>query len=324
MIQPAWSTVPLGDDAKESLRAIPAAPGVVQILGRDAVSLLIGRGTDMRRFAASHLGFGKPPAKGVRPPVSLCPIAEALRFVPTRSGFGQRLLYERLMGQHVPLEKRRDLKTPAYLRLDAAARFPRLEVVTEDAVAGVHGPFRDRAAAQRALAALHKTFPLRPCDFIFEPHPELPLGSACLYAQVRSCAAPCLSRVSEAEYRALAESAARLLSVAGREAEAATTLPPWIGPLDTPALVVEGVSGNIEVYPVRAGRVLDEQAFACRMEALPQALTSLDWSVPPRPSDLRWLSSWIHAPRRPGHFVRLPERDPEGHARAVRAALSTE
>lgn len=324
MIQPAWSTVPLGEDTKAALGAVPAAPGVVQILGPDARSLLIGRGADMRRFAAFHLGLGKPPAKGVRPPVSLRPIAQALRFAPTTSGFGQRLLYERVMARHVPLEKRRDLKTPAYLRLDLSARFPRLEVAAEADGANLYGPFRDRPAAQRALAALHKALPLRPCDFVFEPHPELPLGTACLYAQVRSCAAPCLSRASETEYRALAESAARLLGAAPREPSLAGGLPSWIGPLAARTVVVEGMPDGLEVYPVRAGRVLDEQAFAGSLDALREALRSLDWAVPPRPSDLPWLSSWLHTPRRPGRWVRLPEVDAEGQARAVGTALALE
>src|SRR6185436_10016743 len=106
---------------------------------------------------------------------------------------------------------RRDLKPPAYLRLDPAERFPRATVENTAGEPTRFGPFRDRRAAGKALAALHKAFPLRPCDYVFEPHPELPLGVGCLYAQVRSCAAPCLVRISEEEYRGLAAAAADVL-----------------------------------------------------------------------------------------------------------------
>ncbi len=41
---------------------------------------------------------------------------------------------------------------------------------------GLFGPFRDRRAAEKARDALHRLFPLRPCDFAFEPDPALPLG----------------------------------------------------------------------------------------------------------------------------------------------------
>ena len=106
---------------------------------------------------------------------------------------------------HVAPSARRDLKPAAWLHLDPGARFPRLTVrpMAGDP-AGLFGPFRNRPAAARAVAALHKLFPLRPCDFVFEPAPDLSLGLGCVYAQVRTCAAPCLSRVSEDGYRGLA------------------------------------------------------------------------------------------------------------------------
>ncbi|MGH9886161.1 MAG: hypothetical protein ACREBE_11565, partial [bacterium] len=46
------------------------------------------------------------------------------------------------------------------------------------------------AAYKGAIEALHAVFPLRPCDFVFEPAPDLAVGLGCVFAQVRTCAAP--------------------------------------------------------------------------------------------------------------------------------------
>ena len=101
---------------------------------------MIGRAAHLRRWAASHLGAGKPPRPGVRPPTNLAPIATAIAYAETTSAFHQRLVYERLMARHVALSARRDLKTPAYLHVDARERFPRVAVTR--VTAGRGAPLR--------------------------------------------------------------------------------------------------------------------------------------------------------------------------------------
>jgi hypothetical protein len=303
-----FTTVPMTGDVAASLAAIPAVPGVGQILGPEARNLMIGRGAHLRRWAASHLGAGKPPRPGVRPPTNLAPIATAIAYAETTSAFDQRLVYERLMARHVAPSARRDLKAPAYLHLDDRERFPRVSVTSVGGNGERHyGPFRDRRAAEKARDRIHKTFPLRPCDYAFEPDPGLPLGLGCVFAQVRSCAAPCLSRVSEDAYRALAADVALLLArPEARSSELAEVLPSWILPLGGAAgLVAETGTKGLELYPVREGAVLEEggalQDGDGRLEA---ALEAVVWPAPRTPRDDRaWLSAWLHTPRRTGVFL---------------------
>jgi hypothetical protein len=305
---PALSVVPLeGGDVAALLARLPTSAGVAQVLGPDGRSLLIGRPANLRRWAATQLGAGPPPRKkGARPPTNLAPIATAVAYALTTSPFAQRLAFERVMGRHVPLSRRRDLKPPVYVHLDPSARFPRL-TVRRDAGEPEHlfGPFRSRAAAQAAIEAVHRRFPLRPCDYTFEPAPDLALGLGCLFAQVRSCAAPCLVRVSEDEYRALAERAAAALATgAARPAEWAERLPGWVGPIsDARALVVERGRAGVELYPVVAGAVVEEEMIVTPEKGLEAALASMRWSPPPEPRDDRpWLLPWLHA-RRTGLFL---------------------
>jgi hypothetical protein len=315
----------LASDAGETLAVIPASAGVAQILGPEGKNLVIGRPANLRRWAATHLGAGRPPAKGKRPPTNLRPIAVGLAYVATSSPFQQKLLYERLMARHVPPEKRRDLKVPGWLHLDPRDRFPRVSVRRREGAQGaLFGPFRDKRAADKARDALQRQIPLRPCDYVFEPDPALPLGLGCLFAQVRSCAAPCLGRTSEADYRQLAaDTAARL----ARGPEGFEGMPPWAGAADgARGVVVDRVRGRLVLYPVADGRVLEDAAVAGSEDDIADAVSRLRWedgaggSLAPSggraPSgvpggDWPWLMPWLASPRGRGSYVPLrADEDP--------------
>ncbi len=119
---------------------------------------------------------------------------------------------------------------------------------------------------------------------MFEPDPALPLGLSCLFAQVRSCAAPCLARVSEDDYRELARGAADLLArPEARPPEMAATFPPAVAPADGNGLVVAPTKAGVELYPVKAGTVLEEGRVIADEAGLDAALEALRWDTPHDP-----------------------------------------
>ena len=314
MAGPRLTLVPLqSGDVAALLAQLPTRAGVAQVLGPDGQSLLIGRPANVRRWVATQLGAGPPPKKGTRPPTNLAPITSAVAFAATTTPFAQRLAFERVMGRHVPLSKRRDLKPPVYLHLDPTARFPRLVVrpATSER-AHLYGPFRSRAAAQSAIEALHAVFPLRPCDYVFEPAPDLALGLGCVFAQVRTCAAPCLQRITEDDYRALAGRAAAVLGAgARREPELAATLPPWVtAAAEARGLVMDRAGTTVELYPVLAGAVIEEAMASTTIEGLEDAVAALRWPAPSDPrDDTPWLLPWLHG-KRTGTYVDLAPGEP--------------
>jgi hypothetical protein len=308
--RPDFIQVPLDEgDVAERLSVLPTSAGVAQILGPEGRNLLIGRAANLRRWAASHLGAGRPPAKGKRPPTNLRPIATGVAYASTAYPFQQKLLYERVMARHVPLEKRRDLKVPAFLHLDPGERFPRVSVRRlEETAQGLFGPFRDKRAAERARDALQKAVPLRPCDYTFEPDPALPLGLGCIFAQVRTCAAPCLARTSEADYRKLAgETASRL----ARGAAGFDWMPPWATAVEgARGIVVDKARGRVVLYPVAGGRVREEAAMTVDESDLDGAAARLRWDVGGEgPSDWPWLLGWLESPRGRGAYVALDDTE---------------
>jgi len=306
---PRLTTVLLeGGDVAALVAQLPARAGVAQVLGPDGQSLLIGRPANVRRWVATQLGAGPPPKKGTRPPTNLAPITSAVAFAATTTPFAQRLAFERVMGRHVPLSKRRDLKPPVYLHLDPAARFPRLVVRPgEGDRAHLYGPFRSRAAAQAAIEVLHARYPLRPCDYVFEPAPDLAVGLGCVFAQVRTCAAPCLQRVTEDDYRALAGRAADALGAGARRGpELAEALPSWVTSVaQARGLVMDRAGATVELYPVLAGAVLEEAMASTTLDGLEEAVAALRWTEPSEPrDDTRWLLPWLHG-KRTGTYLDL-------------------
>lgn len=282
------------------------------MVGPDGRNLVLGIASNLRRWAAGHLGAGSPLPAGRRPKTNLVGIATGVAWVEADGPFRQRLLYERLMAPLVPLASRRDLKPPAFLHLDPAARFPRVSVrakAEEDPC--LFGPFRDRKAAERARDAVHRAFPLRPCDAAFEPHPELPLGLSCVFAQVRSCAAPCLRRAGEEEYRALAGRVAGWLANGAERGEAPPEVPPSVGRVAASrALVIDAGRRAVALFPVQAGRVGEAATVIAANDGLAEAVAALEWPVPRGPDDWPWLLAWLRSPKARASF--LPVRQAEG------------
>ena len=324
MPRPSLTFAPLEPDPKELLARVPAGPGVGQFLGPEGRNLMLGQAANLRKWASAHLGLGPPPPAGRRPKTNLSGIAISLGWLRTTTSFEQRLQYERLSAPLVPLSERRDLKPPAFLHLDPKERFPRVSVRdTEGGVAGLFGPFRSRRAAEKALDAVNHLFALRPCDFVFEPDPALPLGLGCLYAQVESCSAPCLSRVGEEDYRGVADRAARWLARPESRTGAPDAVPATVARAEGALAVVVSVGRkDVGLYPVREGRVLDDAARVSAADRIDALVAGLEWPFAEGPDDWPWLAAWLASPRGRGPYVPVLEpRDRTALAEAVRRAL---
>ena len=324
MPRPSHTFAPLETDPEELLARVPAGPGVGQFLGPGGRNLLLGQAANLRKWARAHLGLGPPPPAGRRPKTNLSGIATSLGWTGTHTSFEQRLQYERLSAPLVPLSERRDLKPPAFLHIDPRERFPRVSVQdTEGGVAGLFGPFRSRRAAEKALDAVNHLFGLRPCDFVFEPDPALPLGLGCLYAQVESCSAPCLARVGEEDYRTVADRAATWLARPESRSDAPEAVPATVTGAEGALAVVVSVGGKeVGLYPVREGRVLDTAARVSSADQIDALVAGLEWPVAEGPDDWPWLAAWLASPRGRGSYV--PVLEPSDRAaltEAVRRAL---
>jgi len=321
----ALARIALAGEPQQALAALPPRPGVGQFLGPEGKNLVLATTQNLRKWAASQLGQAPKRREGApprRPRTNLVGIATAVAWVETDGPFRQRLAYERLSASLVPPPKRRDLTPPAFLHLDPGERFPRVSV-RGLGEGPLYGPFRDRRAAEKARDALQRQLPLRPCDYTFEPDSALPLGLGCLYAQVRSCAAPCLKRVSEEEYRGLAAQAALWLADPARRGEAPAVVPASLGAAFGRAVVVDAGRRSIGLVPVAAGRVLDGAVIETSVDELEQALDRLAWPEAGAGEDWPWLTGWLRSPRARAAYVVVSDGTTKADLReAVRRALA--
>lgn len=320
---PTLEFVALEGDHAEIVAQIPTGAGVGQIVGPEGRNLVLAQASNLRKWAASHLGLGHPPLPGRRPKTNLAGIATSLGWARTGSAFGQRLLYERLVAPLIPVAERRDLKPPAFLHLDPGDRFPRVTVRDGEAAAGRYGPFRSRRAAETARDAVNRLFALRPCEFSFEPDPDLPLGLGCLYAQVGSCLAPCLVRVTEEDYRTIAGRAAAWLTGPAGRPDAPDAVPEVVGVVEEARAVVVGVGRReVELYPVREGRVQEAAALSVPPAEIEAAVARIEWAASGGAADWPWLVAWLASPRGRGSYVPVRGLEEQNRlAAAIRAVL---
>ena len=233
MSGPALTTVTLeGGRGRGPRRVSPPPPASRRSSAAGERNLVIGRASNLRRWAADHLGRARPrkavpgklPAAAADGPHAGRGRRRLRRPPRPPSASGWR--YERLMARYVPLSQRRDLKRPAYLRLDVAERFPRIVVQPS-----AHGrrrlralprpPGRDAGAGRAAEGAIR----CAPATSSSSPLPTSRPGSPASTRRSGAAWRRACSRASEDDYRALAAQVAGVLDGAG---ERPREVPPWV------------------------------------------------------------------------------------------------
>jgi excinuclease ABC subunit C len=256
----------------------------------------------------------------------------------------------------------RDDKSYPYLAITYSEKWPRVSIVREAKRKGTHyfGPYAHAWAIRDTLEHLTKLFPVRTCrDGVFRR--AVQTGRPCLLGFIGRCSAPCVDRISESEYRELVIDLERFLkgdadrylreardamesASAQQNYEEAATWRDRLGALehvleknsvvlsdgtdaDVIGLVVEPLHIGVEVFHVRAGRLVGERGFVVeRAEDLDEhgyaerVLQRLygsadDPAAVPRqvllslmPTDPMTVESWLSGLRGASVSLRIPQR----------------
>ncbi len=205
------------EHATETLRSIPALPGVFALFGADkSAQPYLTRAADLRRRITRILA---PPqiqadAAGPNPPskrLNLGSRVARIDYTVTGSDFESTLALYHLSAQIFGLDEARrrlKLRTPFFLRFAAENNYPRLYTtnrLSRRAVANTYGPFPSRAAADRYCEAVLDLFLLRRCHEELHPTPDHP---GCIYGEMGKCLAPCNQAQIPAKAAAYAAEAA--------------------------------------------------------------------------------------------------------------------
>jgi DNA polymerase-3 subunit epsilon len=253
---------------------LPHAPGVY--LFRDSAGrvLYVGTSKDLRTRVRTYFTASETRSR-MGQMVTLAVEVQGIECAtPLEAGVREL----RLIAEHKPKFNRRSRfpERVHWVKLTSEP-WPRLALVRQvlDDGAEYLGPYSSKKTAERAVAALHESFPLRQCGGRL---PRVPQLTACALAEMGRCLSPCDLSVSPEDYAGLVE---RVRA----------------GLVDDPAHVVDAMRLRMDALVVderfeEAGRFRDRLSAFLRGAARSQrikALTRCPEVVAARKEDGRWM-----------------------------------
>ena len=191
-----------------ALSNLPDAPGVYRMLDSAGKALYVGKARSLRKRVAAYARPARLPERLRR----MVGLTASVEIITTHTEAEALLLESNLIKR---LEPRfnivlRDDKSYPWLMLTRGHPFPRIAKHR-----GAHrpdaeyfGPYASAWAVNQAMTGLQRAFLLRSCtDSMFASRTR-----PCLLYQIKRCAAPCVGRISEADYAALVAQARRFLT----------------------------------------------------------------------------------------------------------------
>lgn len=178
---------------------LPHAPGVYLFRDDRGQVLYVGTSRDLRTRVRSYFTASETRSRMGE----MVGLTQTVQGITCSTALEAEVRELRLIAQHKPRYNRRSRfpEKVTFVKLTREA-WPRLSLVKKvlDDDADYLGPFGSRQVAEKCLAALHETFPVRQCSDRFGRQPS---RSPCVLAEMGRCLAPCDGSVDEATYAAV-------------------------------------------------------------------------------------------------------------------------
>jgi len=190
------------------LKTLPARPGVYRMQDAKGDVLYVGKARALRNRVTNYTQVTKMPKRLQR----MVSQTRSMTIVTTRTEAEALLLEAQLIKRFRPPYNvlLRDDKSFPFILLREDHPFPRVQKHrgARRAKGQYFGPFASAGSVTSTLNALQKLFLLRSCSDSFFANRSRP----CLLYQIRRCSAPCVGRISEADYAELVEDAKQFLA----------------------------------------------------------------------------------------------------------------
>ncbi len=178
------------------VRTLPVRPGVYRMLDARGEVLYVGKARALKSRVTNYTQIARLPSRLQR----MVAQTRSMEIVTTGSEAEALLLEAQLIKRYRPPYNvlLRDDKSFPFILLRADHEFPRIQKHrgARKAKGRYYGPFASAGSVNRTLNALQKTFLLRSCTDSFFANRSRP----CLLYQIRRCSAPCVGRISSADY----------------------------------------------------------------------------------------------------------------------------
>ena len=193
---------------REKVRTLPGSPGCYRMLNTRGDVLYVGKAKDLKKRVTAYTQPYRQPIRIQRM------IAETatMEFVTTHTEVEALLLEANLIKRYMPRYNvlLRDDKSFPYILITADHPAPQITKHrgSRNRPGEYFGPFASAGAVNRTIVALQRAFLLRPCsDSIFASRTR-----PCLQYQIKRCSAPCVKRISDADYAELVREAREFLT----------------------------------------------------------------------------------------------------------------
>ena len=197
------------DLVRERLKTVPNRPGCSLMRDRRGVIIYVGKAKNLRRRVSSYFRPGARHPPKVR---SMVDTVWDFEFMTVKNEAESLLTEASLIKKYKPHFNilMRDDKRYLALRADPGADWPRFQCVriVRDDGARYFGPFPSSPVVRTAKDFVEKRFGIRECEALC---PDAETHAHCLANVIRSCSAPCLGRISRADYRARFDAACAFL-----------------------------------------------------------------------------------------------------------------
>jgi DNA polymerase-3 subunit epsilon len=175
---------------------LPHAPGVYLFRDDRGEVLYVGTSRDLRTRVRTYFTASETRSRMGE----MVGLAKTVTGITCTTALEAEVRELRLIAQHKPRYNRRS-RFPEKVHFVKLTRetWPRLSLVKKvlDDDADYLGPFGSRQVAEKCLAALHETFPVRQCT---DRLGRTPGRAACVLAEMGRCLSPCDGSVDQATY----------------------------------------------------------------------------------------------------------------------------
>ncbi|SFJ82521.1 excinuclease ABC subunit UvrC [Celeribacter neptunius] len=189
------------------LRTLDGSPGVYRMLDPEHNVLYVGKAKNLRNRVSN---YARPQGHSARIAKMISETSQMM-FLTTRTETEALLLEQNLIKQLKPRYNvlLRDDKSFPNILVTHDHDFPQITKHrgAKKRKGSYYGPFASASSVNRTLNQLQKVFLLRNCsDIDFETRTR-----PCLQYQIKRCTAPCVGKISKAEYAELVTEAERFL-----------------------------------------------------------------------------------------------------------------